>query len=160
MVRPVGVIRGDRVPDVPPFLLQRPVMVRTPVVRVPLWLMAAWWCLKALGLLVVLGCRWWWATVPSLVLSGLWWRFGWVGPAGAVAGVAVLLWLWWLVDRGSLARWAWRVVARWRRWWYRRRWWSAMATAGLVVRFDHHEVLPVLKKVTCRRGVDVLSVRM
>src|SRR5690606_28395163 len=32
-------------------------------------------------------------------------------------------------------------------------------TAGLVVRFDHHEVLPVLKKVTCRRGVDVLSVR-
>jgi hypothetical protein len=40
-----GVIRGGRVPDAP-MLLQRPVMVRTPVVLVPLWLMACWWCLK------------------------------------------------------------------------------------------------------------------
>src|SRR5690606_3638191 len=43
---------------------------------------------------------------------------------------------------------------------YRRRWWSAMATAGLVVRFDGHEVLPVLKKVWHRAGTDVLLVRM
>lgn len=35
-----------------------------------------------------------------------------------------------------------------------------MATAGLVVRFDGHEVLPVLKRVTCRPGIDELLVRM
>ena len=35
-----------------------------------------------------------------------------------------------------------------------------MATAGLVVRFDRHEVLPILKRVRCRRGVDELLIRM
>jgi S-DNA-T family DNA segregation ATPase FtsK/SpoIIIE len=35
-----------------------------------------------------------------------------------------------------------------------------MSTAGLVVRFDRREVLPVLKRVRCRAGVDELRVRM
>lgn len=156
----VGVIRGERVPDAP-MTLQAPVMVRTPVIRVPLWLMAGWWCVKGLTMLVVLACRYWWVTGPVLLLGGLWLRFGWPGPVVPLATLVVALVWWRLGHRRSFDRWCrWPVLARWRRWRYRRRWWAAMATAGLMVRFDGHEVLPILKRVICRPGVDVLLVRM
>jgi S-DNA-T family DNA segregation ATPase FtsK/SpoIIIE len=160
MARPVGVIRGDLVADAP-YLLQRPVMIRTPVLRVPLWAMALWWLAKALVGLLVLVCRFWWLTGPAVLLGWLWGRFGWPGPVVLIGSVVLLLAGWWAIDRGSFRRWVWwRLLGRWRRWRYRRRWWSAMATAGLVVRFDRHEVLPSLRRVTCRGGVDVLLVRM
>ena len=160
MARPVGVIRGDLVPDAA-MLLQRPVMIRTPVLRVPLWAMLFWWLGKGLVALVALLARFWWATGPAVLLGGLWWRFGWPGPAVAVGSVAALLVTWWAVERDTFTRWCWwPLLGRWRRWRYRRRWWSAMATAGLVVRFDRHEVLPILRRVVTRGGVDVLAVRM
>jgi S-DNA-T family DNA segregation ATPase FtsK/SpoIIIE len=78
-----------------------------------------------------------------------------------LAAVAVGLVGWRVADRGSFDRWCWwRLLARWRRWRYRRGWWSAMATAGLVVRFDGHEVLPILKRVRCTANSDELLVRM
>lgn len=157
----VGVIRGDLVPDAPPMLLQRSVMIRTPVIRVPLWLMVGWWCAKGAAWLLLVVCRYWYLTGPALLVGGLWWRFGWPGPAMLAAAVGGLLAAWWLAHPDSFNRWCWwRLLARWRRWRYRRRWWPAMATAGLVVRFDGHEVLPILHRVTCRPGVDVLLVRM
>lgn len=161
MSRPVGVIRGELVPDAPPLPLQAPVMVRTPVLRVPMWAMVCWWACKAIVLLVVVACRYWWLTGPALLLAGLWARFGWPGPLAALVIVAGTLAGWWAADRASFDRWVrLRMLGRWRRFWYRRRWWSAMATAGLVVGFDGHELLPVLKKVTAGHGVDVLLVRM
>lgn len=156
----VGVIRGERVPDAV-MMLQHPVMVRTPVVRVPLWAMLFWWCLKGLAWSVAVLFRFWWLSAPVLLLVVLWLRYGWPAPVLLLVAVSVLLLAWSAGDRTSFDRWCWwRVLARWRRWWYRRRWWPAMATAGLVVRFDNREVLPILRKVTCRAGVDVLLVRM
>lgn len=161
MGRTVGVIRGDLLPDAPPMLLQRSVMIRTPVIRVPLWLMVAWWFAKGVAWVLLVAGRYWYVTGPGLLLGWLWWRFGWLGPVGLVVGTGGLLAAWALSHPESFRRWCWwRLLARWRRWSYRRRWWPAMATAGLMVRFDGHEVLPILKRVTCRTGVDVLLVRM
>jgi S-DNA-T family DNA segregation ATPase FtsK/SpoIIIE len=143
------------------MVLQAPVMVRTPVVRVPLWAMVAWWAIKGLALVVVAAVRFWWLTAPVALLGGLWWRFGWPGPVALTAATAGLLVVWRAVDTASFDRWCWwRLLGRWRRWRYRRVWWSAMATAGLRVRFDGHEVLPVLRRVVCRGGTDELLVRM
>src|SRR5207237_883277 len=49
---------------------------------------------------------------------------------------------------------------RWRRFVFRRRWHAAMATAKLAVSFDRHTVIPVLRKVRCQAGSDVVLVRM
>jgi S-DNA-T family DNA segregation ATPase FtsK/SpoIIIE len=158
--RRVGVIRGDLVPDAA-MLLQSPVMIRTPVVRVPLWLMVTGWCLKGLGWVLLVLVRWWYVTGPVLAAVWLWWRFGWQAPATVAGGMAAGLgwWGWW--HPGSFRRWCWwPVLARWRRWRYRRSWQAAMAVGGLLVRFDGREVAPVLRRVTCRAGVDVLLVRM
>lgn len=137
----VNVIRGEVLPDAV-------VTVRTPYVRLPLWLLISWWCVKQLGLGLVVAVRGWYVTGPLLLAGCLWWRFGWPGPtvlalaAGLVAGV------WWWVEPASFVRCcAYPLLARARRWLYRRRWWAAMATTGLVVRFDRHEVLPVLRRV-------------
>jgi hypothetical protein len=116
MTRPVvGVIRGDRVPEAT-MLLQRPVMVRTPVIRVPLGLMVTWWCLKALAVGVVLLLRWWWITGPLVLLAGLWWWLGWPGPVAVVVVAGGLLACWRSIDRDSFDRWCWwRLLSRWRR---------------------------------------------
>lgn len=48
-------------------------MTGTPVPRVPLWLMAAWWCLKWFAATVVLVVfKLWWLAGPVAVLAGLW----------------------------------------------------------------------------------------
>jgi S-DNA-T family DNA segregation ATPase FtsK/SpoIIIE len=157
----VGVIRGDLVPDAPPVLLPHSVMFRTPVIRVPLWLMICGWCLRGLGRLLLAAVRFWYVTGPGLLLGWLWSRFGWPGPAVLVAAVGAGLGWWGLLYPGAYRRWCWwPALSRWRRWRYRRVWWPAMATAGLRVRFDGHEVLPILKRVACRGRVDVLTVRM
>jgi hypothetical protein len=161
MPRLVGVIRGDQVPDAPSMRLQRPVMVRTPVIRIPLWLMCCWWLAKGVVWLLVAVCRFWWLTGPTALVAWLWWRFGWYGPVVALVVTAGTAGVWRAGDRDSFDRWCWGLLqGRWRRWRYRRRWWSAMATAGLVVRFNGREVVPVLRRVVCRGGVDVLAVRM
>jgi S-DNA-T family DNA segregation ATPase FtsK/SpoIIIE len=159
MARPVDTIRGERIDD--GVWLQRPALVQPSTIRIPLWAMALGWCVKAFGRLVWALCRWWRLTLPVVVGLVVWQRFGWPAvtvPAAVAAGVVGL---WALTDTTSCLRWLWwPLVGRWRRWVYRRRWWSAMATAGLVVHFNRHEVLPILKRVTSRSGVDVLRVRM
>jgi S-DNA-T family DNA segregation ATPase FtsK/SpoIIIE len=150
----VNVIRGEVLPDAV-------LTVRTPHVRVPVWLLITGWCAKHLALGLVLAVRGWYVTGPVLLVGWLWWRYGWPGPAILAAGVALAAGVWWWVEPGSFGRCCtYPLLARARRWAYRRRWWAAMATTGLVVRFDRHEVLPILKRVRSRPGADELLVRM
>src|SRR5689334_18827638 len=131
-------VRGEQVPDA---MLN----VRTPIVRIPLWMVVVWWSLRGLARLVVLYVRYWYLTLPATCLLWLYVRFGWPGPVAAVAVPALLLAGWGIWHRASFRRFAWwPALARWRRWGYRRRWYPAMATAGLAVRFDAQVVLPVL----------------
>jgi S-DNA-T family DNA segregation ATPase FtsK/SpoIIIE len=95
--------------------------------------------------------RFWYVTVPATFLTWLYLQYGWVGL------VAVRL------DRRRRAAGGSRtavvaavrvvaVLARWRRFVYRRRWTAAMVTAKLRSSFDKHTVIPVLKRVRCRAG--------
>ncbi|GAA1782543.1 FtsK/SpoIIIE domain-containing protein [Luedemannella flava] len=150
----VNVIRGERIPDAP-FNL------RTPVLRLPLWVMLLGWTFRALARVTVFIVKHWYVTGPVAVVGWLYFKWGWAGPVVPVVvlGVAVGAWAYW--HQPSFLRFAgWPVLARWRRVAYRRRWLPAMTTAGLDVRFDRQTVVPVLRRVRCRAGVDVLTVRM
>ena len=70
----VNVIRGERIDTAP-------LNVRTPVVRLPIWLVLGWWLVKGIARLVYLACRYWYVTGPVLVLLWLYSNFGWYGPA-------------------------------------------------------------------------------
>ncbi|MER7455682.1 FtsK/SpoIIIE domain-containing protein [Micromonospora sp. NPDC126480] len=150
----VNVIRGERIDPAP-------INVRTPFVRIPLWLALSWWTLKALGRLVVVLVRFWYVTGPAVFFGWLYLRWGWAGPAGVVGGTTALLAGWGFGHRPSFLRFAWwPALSRFRRWLYRRNWHAAMVTAKLAVSFDAHTVLPVLRRVRCAAGVDVVTVRM
>ncbi len=150
----VNVIRGERLPDAA-FNL------RTPVLRVPLWLALIGWTLRGTFRLVVVYLRFWYATLPATLLGWLWWRYDWPGPALVVGGVAGVAGVWALVHRASFLRFGcYPVCGRWRRLAYRRRWYPAMATARLAVTFDRTVVLPELLRVWAGAGVDVLTVRL
>src|SRR5256885_11843679 len=73
-------VRGNRVPDA---MLN----VRTPIVRIPLWMVVTWRCVKGLARLVYLACRYWYVTGPAAVLGWLYDRFGWWGPGGLIGGL-------------------------------------------------------------------------
>jgi S-DNA-T family DNA segregation ATPase FtsK/SpoIIIE len=150
----VNVIRGERVDSAP-------VNVRTPYVRIPLWLALSWWTVKGLVRLLILAGRFWYVTGPAAFFGWLYLRWGWVGPVGFVAAVSALAGAWAYGHRSSFQRFGWwPVLSRWRRWLYRRNWQAAMVTARLAVSFDSHTVLPVLRTVRCAAGVDVVTVRM
>jgi S-DNA-T family DNA segregation ATPase FtsK/SpoIIIE len=150
----VNVIRGQELPDAA-------FNVRTPIVRIPLWLAVLWWAVKGLARTVPLYVRFWYVTLPGTVLLYLWARFGWVGPVLLVGSLLSVAGSWMLVDWRSFLRFVfYPVLGRWRRMGYRRRWYPAMATARLVVAFDGHVVLPILRRVRCRPGRDELIVRM
>lgn len=150
----INVIRGQELPDAV-------FNVRTPMLRIPLWAAVCWWCVKGVARLVVLYVRFWYATLPATLLLYLYVRFGWAGPVillGGLAGAAVV---WALAHRPSFLRVGfYPVVGRWRRVGYRRRWYPAMATAGLAVAFDRRTVIPQLLRVKAGWGVDVVTVRM
>jgi len=147
-------VRGEQVPDA---MLN----VRTPIVRIPLWLVVLWWLAKGLARLVATYVRFWYLTVPATSLAWLYLRYGWPGPVLAVVLPAAGCGLWWWLHRHTFLRWfGLPALSRWRRWWYRRSWYPAMSTAGLAVTFDRHIVLPTLQRVRCRPGVDELLVRM
>ena len=142
----VNVIRGERI-DPAPF------NVRPPILRIPLWMVLAWWLLKGVGVGLFLACRFWYLTAPAIGLLWLYLRFDWYGPAGLALAVVVLGGAWYLAHAASFLRFGWYpVLGRWRRLVYRRRWHPAMATAKLAVTFDGHTVLPVLRSVRCRPG--------
>ncbi|RAO09563.1 hypothetical protein MED15_05852 [Micromonospora noduli] len=150
----VNVIRGDRIDSAP-------INVRTPFIRIPMWVALTWWTLKALGRLVFVVVRFWYVTVPAVFFAWLYGRFGWAGPVGFVALVAAVAAGWAFGHRPSFLRFGWwPVLSCYRRMLYRRKWMAAMVTAKLAVSFDSHTVLPVLRRVRCGGGVDVVVVRM
>ncbi|GGM50984.1 FtsK/SpoIIIE domain-containing protein [Dactylosporangium sucinum] len=150
----VNVIRGERIEPAP-------FNIRTPYIKVPLWLLLAGWTVKASVRLVVLAVRHWHVSGPALLLGWLYLRYGWAGPVGLVGGVVALAVGWCLGHRPTFERFAWYpVLSRWRRWSYRRQWLPAMATAKLSVSFDGQTVVPVLKRVRCNGVADELTVRM
>jgi S-DNA-T family DNA segregation ATPase FtsK/SpoIIIE len=150
----INVIRGERIEPAP-------FNIRTPYLRVPLWLMLAGWLCKALYRLVVVYIRFWYITLPATALAWLYHRYGWPGPALAAGVPAALLTAWGLVDRTSFRRFAWwPALGRWRRMRYRRHWHAAMATANLAVTFDQNTILPVLKRVRVGATGDQVTIRM
>jgi hypothetical protein len=65
----VNVIRGERIDTAP-------LNVRTPILRLPIWLVLGWWLVKGCARLVYLSCRYWYVTGPALVLWWLYSNFG------------------------------------------------------------------------------------
>jgi S-DNA-T family DNA segregation ATPase FtsK/SpoIIIE len=150
----VNVIQGERIDTAP-------LNVRTPILRLPIWLVMTWWFIKGAARIVYLACRYWYLTGPALVLLWLYSDFGWYGPAGLVLVLAGALTGWWFGHRPSCERFAlYPALGRWRRMTYRRRWLPAMATTKLAVAFDGATVLPVLLKVRSNRSADRLTVRV
>src|SRR6266545_1826335 len=100
-------VRGNQVPD---SMLN----VRTPIVRIPLWMVVTWWCIKGLALAVFLACRYWYVTAPASLLLWLYVEFDWYGPVGLVVGLAGGLTGWWFGHRPSFGRFAWHpALSRW-----------------------------------------------
>src|SRR4051812_12193427 len=111
-------VRGNRVPDA---MLN----VRTSIVRVPLWVVVTWWCIKGLARTVYLTGRYWFLTGPAALLLWLYARFDWYGPVVLVVSLTVVLTGWRLRFPSSFRRFIWwPVQSRYRRWWYLRRWLS------------------------------------
>ena len=136
----VNVIRGERIDTAP-------LNVRTPILRLPIWLVMAWWLLKGAAIIVFQACRYWYVTGPALLLGWLYLRFGWLGPVVPVVALAGVISVWGLVHRASWLRLGWwPAVSRWRCWFYRRRWIPAMTSARLAVAFDGDAVVPVLRR--------------
>lgn len=158
---PAG-MQGARVPA-PSDPVMLPLVVRpgpVPVVRVPWWLLLPWGLVKWAGLGLLVAVRYWRLTVPAAVLLISWLLGGWWAPLLLVVVVAAAAGAWAVVDRGSFRRFGWwPVLGRWRRWRYSRRWWAAMSTAGLVVSFEAHTLMPQLRRLVCRGTVDILTVR-
>ena len=110
----------------------------------------AWW-VAAVTFLALVGAAAFRA-VPGVLIDPLHAEFGWWGPLGLLAGVAGSLTGWRFGHRPSFLRFAWwPACSRYRRWWYQRRWLSAMVTAKLTVSFDGHLVVPVLRRLRCGR---------
>jgi S-DNA-T family DNA segregation ATPase FtsK/SpoIIIE len=154
------VLPGQALPD-PVLTAKTGVAFRARLVYVPL----KWIILGRLGRGVLwLGARLvkhWRITAPLAALGYLWLRFGWWAPATTVAVSAGSLIGWWYWHRPSFTRmFAMPVWARWRRARLSRRWDSAMVTAGLDMAYRGQQIVPVLKTVVCRPGVDLVTVRM
>lgn len=150
----VNVIRGQEIPEAP-------LNVRTPILRIPLWLALAWWCLRKLAALAVTYIRYWWLTLPATGLGWLYLEHGWPGPTIAAASAAVVVSGWAFLHAPSFLRLGWwPVKAKLRRWQYRRVWHPAMATAKLTVSWDDHTIVPIIRRVRCVGGVDLVTVRM
>ncbi|HET8658163.1 MAG TPA: cell division protein FtsK [Micromonosporaceae bacterium] len=150
----VNHVRGDQVPAA---MLN----VRTPILRLPLWMVVIWWCVKGCIRLAGFYARHWYVTVPATVLGWLYLRYGWPGPALTLGLPGLLCGVWaWSHWPSFLRLVGLPVWSRLRLWHYRRSWHPAMATACLALTFDGHIVLPVLRRVRCRPGVDELHVRM
>ena len=150
----VNVIKGEQVPNAA-------FNVRTPILRIPLWAVLTWQTIKALAWLLKTYLRYWYVTLPVTLLTWLYLRYGWQGLAVLAGSIVVPVAGWWYLHRTSWLRYGWwPILARWRRFVYRRRWQPAMVTANLAVTYDKHTVLPILKRVHCRAGTDEVVVRM
>jgi hypothetical protein len=150
----INVIKGEQIPT-------SAFNVRTPIIRIPLWMVISWQTIKALAWLVKSYIRFWYITLPTTFLAWLYLRYGWVGLAILFGSPAAIGTSWWFAHQTSCLQYGWwPILARWRRFLYRRRWHATMVTANLAVSFDKHTVIPVRRRVRCRAGSDVVLVRM
>lgn len=150
----VNVIKGEQIPA-------SAFNVRTPILRIPMWMVIVWQVVKALAWAVKTYVRYWYVTVPATFLTWLYLRYGWQGLAVLFGSITAVCAGWWFGHQASCLRFGcYPVLARYRRFVYRRRWHAAMVTAKLSVSFDKHTVIPVLRRVRCRAGSDVVLVRM
>lgn len=143
----------------------RPARFYPEVVRVSLWLVVGVWLARRLLRLLVIILRS--PTAVTIIVVGVAVRAGWrlVSPAlpiGITAGLIVVLVVW---------RWRWPVsfekhaycrARGWLRggWVYRRRWTTAMATAGLTKDRLGVDYVPPLLRVRSTRTLDRVTVRM
>ena len=142
-----------------------PAFFRPETIRVSLWLVLGLWLVRQLFRLV-----WWIVRTPSALITiaaltafELGWHY--VHPAlplGVLGGLVVGLVGWRL--RGPVTFEA-QVRLRVRTWWraglvYRRRWATAMDTAGLLVERRRTDYVPPLLGVRSTRTVDRVRVRM
>jgi hypothetical protein len=119
----VNVIKGEQLPNAV-------FNVRTPILRIPWWAIICWQLVKGLPRLTVFLIRYWYLTGPAAALGWLYLKFGWLGPAGLAGTVVGVAASWWFAHRPSCLRFGWwPILARVRRWLYRRRWNAAMVTA-------------------------------
>lgn len=150
----INVIQGETVPVAP-------LNVRTPVVKLPLWMIIAWQVVKSLVWLVVTYVRHWYVTVPVTGLTWLYVRYDWQGLAVLGGAIVVPATGWFFAHRASWLRFGWwPILARYRRFLYRRRWMAAMVTAKLSVSYDKRTIIPEIRRVRCRAGSDEVLVRM
>ena len=155
------VVTGEQVaqltnPD--PFAV--PVM-RAPVYRTPGWIIAVvqlarlvWWLARLIARHPI-------ADVVLAVLVLVWLNAGWPGLIALVLGVILVLAGWRWARPVSFSRWI-ATPARGKRrsWFYRRRWGSVMAIAGLSCFYQGRMLLPVLGKVAATRSTDRVQVQL
>jgi hypothetical protein len=150
----VNIIRGETIPVAP-------LNVRTPIVKLPIWLVVVWEIVKTVAWLVATYVRHWYATLPITLLTALYVVYGWQRLALVVGGVALVATVWAFAHRPSWLRFGWwPTLARVRRLVYRRRWMAAMVTAKLSISYDKRTIIPEIVRVRCRAGCDEVTVRM
>jgi hypothetical protein len=150
----INVIKGDPIPVAP-------LNVRTPFVKIPLWAAILWQVIKSLAWLVTTYVRHWYATLPATGLIWLYLRYDWQGLTLLTGAVALLATGWAFAHRLSWLRFGWwPILARIRRFVYRRRWMAAMVTAKLSISYDKRTIIPQIRRVRCRAGCDEVLVRM
>src|SRR5690349_9458548 len=121
----------------------------------------AWQVVKSLVWLVVTYVRHWYVTVPVTGLTWLYVRYDWQGLAVLGSAIVVPATGWFFAHRASWLRFGWwPILARYRRFLYRRRWMAAMVTAKLAVSYDKRTIIPEIRRVRCRAGSDEVLVRM
>src|SRR3954454_23198117 len=115
----INVIKGEQIPT-------SAFNVRTPIIRIPLWMVICWQTIKALARLVKSYIRFWYVTLPATLLTWLYLRYGWQGLAVLFRSLATVAASWWFAHQPSCLQYGWwPILARWRRFCYRRRWHAA-----------------------------------
>ena len=143
----------------------RPARFYPEVVRVSLWLVVGLWLARRLARLIVLILRS--PTAVTVIVLAASATTGWrlVTPAlplGIVAGLVTLLVAWRLRWPVSFEKHAHCRARGWLRggWVYRRRWTTAMDTAGLTKARHNTTYAPPLLRIRSTRTVDRVRVRM
>ncbi len=143
----VNVIQGEQVPS-------SVFNVRTPVLRIPLWMVITWQVIKAVAWVVFFACRYYYVTAPSALLGWLYLEHGWAGPGILLGSIAAIGCAWGFGHLPSFLRFGWwPILARYRRMIYRapvaRR--DGHRLAGAVLRPEDRAVTRSKKWHTCCR---------
>ena len=134
---------------------------RSPVYRTPAWIIITVQLARLVWRLARFAARHPVADTVAAVLTITWVYLGWPAGAGLVTGPALLLALWRWRWPASFARYAATpALARWRAWYYRRRWAPVMTIGRLAVTYQGRVLLPALGKVTTTGYTDRVAVAL